>query len=900
MRLRHEQANSVLRTNRHTFGESLKTTAVRAWRSAKRFGAGLLVAGLITAPCAGAMVGCADNQTNHTQQGDGSQIPKTATWREPYKGKVSYDENGNPYMANRFIVTFTKQTNRSEVESLIRDFAGRITGQIPSINMFEIETKDIEVGIAAMSKADHVDFSNRNYYFKTETASEWDNDTYTGNNSAGLWWTDKIQLAQGTNLFDSLQVTLRPTTIAVIDVGFNLGSPSPGQPEIPYVDSVYHFDFGDWDTNVHYDINHSYGTNVSSFIAAINNGFRTNGVASLKKGGTFKILPLKIAATNPDFLRQVVDNTWGIDDVWGDVHSWVAALEYVRDNRTTLNISVVNLSIGIYLELPKRLPMLPPQTSKIIGELIGNGVILVAAAGNNNQNLCSGIFESIWSRINPGSLPGIIAVGATEIKEDEEKRASFSNFSDREECLTVVAPGAKLLVFDRSGNPYLDSGTSYSSPIVAGLVAVMKSINPYLTNEEIVRLLKDNADGIILNEENESVPEARGTWKRINVYATLRAMLQEEQPHQCYLVKKMEHAGDIPHSLFHTNLKLTADKLLFNVYDVPGTPAQNWYVYDLITGQISPSPFGAQVWPFNSDLAYLDDKIIYKDKSQLKIMDRQTGQIKVIEGYDMEGYDGATKISVREFYVSGDKILIGASTDIYSEASGYPYAVNYVYDVKSEELTRLAYGDWRSYIPRAADIDGNNVLIDYYKRSSGDWCEGGGQPGRNNLHQLVLTDISTLESRTLLSLLPPHGCQSDAEISRNYLLYSSYDETTAFLRLYNLVTAESRVIAQTPYNGFDDHGDVMQNGLDLKLFMHDMDEGRMIIGMNYAMTLDGSQVYVYDPVQNKTVTLWEKTSSTRVSGVSIQGRKAAFISEYISRGGSLDPKDETSIYLCNF
>ncbi|MFH2106103.1 MAG: hypothetical protein ABII22_02500 [Candidatus Micrarchaeota archaeon] len=135
MRLKHE-SNPEIRTDKqnHTFGERMKSKAVKAIHSLGRFGRALLVGGLIAAPSAGAFVGCTDGQTQEEEP----VFPKTGIKIIPYNGEILQDENGTYYMATRFIVAFKEgiQVSDSEVEELT---GGKITGKIPGLNAYQVE-----------------------------------------------------------------------------------------------------------------------------------------------------------------------------------------------------------------------------------------------------------------------------------------------------------------------------------------------------------------------------------------------------------------------------------------------------------------------------------------------------------------------------------------------------------------------------------------------------------------------------------------------------------------------------------------------------------------------------------------------------------------------------------------
>lgn len=92
------------------------------------------------------------------------------------------------------------------------------------------------------------------------------------------------------------------------------------------------------------------------------------------------------------------------------------------------------------------------------------GRILVAASGN----------ESVSADINfPSSLTGVISAGASN------EAGQVSDFSNWGETVEIIAPGEDVPVAG-AGGVELVSGTSFSTPVVSGVVSLMKSVYPEL------------------------------------------------------------------------------------------------------------------------------------------------------------------------------------------------------------------------------------------------------------------------------------------------------------------------------------------------------------------------------------------------------------------------------------
>lgn len=125
-----------------------------------------------------------------------------------------------------------------------------------------------------------------------------------------------------------------------------------------------------------------------------------------------------------------------------------------------------------------------------INEVYENGTFLVAAAGNGST--CGGADALVY----PASFDNVFAVSS--VGGDDKHWNTFGNGSTHQhnETVDIMAPGY-VVPISAAPNWYLfGSGTSYASPMVAGVVGLMLSIDPTITNEEIDDILRTTAQNI--------------------------------------------------------------------------------------------------------------------------------------------------------------------------------------------------------------------------------------------------------------------------------------------------------------------------------------------------------------------------------------------------------------------
>ncbi len=114
-----------------------------------------------------------------------------------------------------------------------------------------------------------------------------------------------------------------------------------------------------------------------------------------------------------------------------------------------------------------------------------NGVIIVAAAGNDNHEVPEFL----------GTADGVLSVAATG---PGDEKASFSSYGT---WVELSAPGAGIYTtwydHDTASSTYATvDGTSFAAPITCGSIALLWSAHPGYTREQIIALLLSSCDNI--------------------------------------------------------------------------------------------------------------------------------------------------------------------------------------------------------------------------------------------------------------------------------------------------------------------------------------------------------------------------------------------------------------------
>jgi subtilisin family serine protease/putative cell wall-binding protein len=260
--------------------------------------------------------------------------------------------------------------------------------------------------------------------------------------TAGQYSLDQMRVRDGWSLEKG-----GSGVVAVLDTGVQANHPDLSGRVLSG------YDFANDDSNAADDNGH--GTWVAGIIAAKpNDGYGIAGIS-----WSDKILPVKIM------------NNQGT----GSTSDLISGIRWAADHAAT----VINMSVGGF-----------PYTQGVqdaVNYAWGKGVVLVGAAGNNNRD----------EKFYPASMANVVSVAATQREDD------FSHWSSYGPAVDVSAPGSSVqttnctssacLHPDWGSHTYI-SGTSFATPNVAGVVALIRARNPSWSPQQVVDRLVSTVD----------------------------------------------------------------------------------------------------------------------------------------------------------------------------------------------------------------------------------------------------------------------------------------------------------------------------------------------------------------------------------------------------------------------
>lgn len=428
--------------------------------------------------------------------------------KSDFFGKMSTEDiveidSQTAYFKDKLVVFLKPDLSYFEKVSFFTECGGRLAGWYAPVDLYvlncnadsyvEIEEKcellngmpQVEIAVPAYASKIEPQFTPNDPFkdendpdlgIETEPEVIWDESDPEGRN----WWLEAIDARRAWAFEDYYN----PIKVGILDAGF----------DTEHVELASKITFPNSKQEGR-NLPDDHGTHVAGIVAAE----RNNGVGL---AGICDHAELVCADWSPDGLFQF----------------WLAdlAILFAFSDIVSAGAKVVNLSLGVSASVYDNDAgfiggvLLPKLTSLIMASLLDDGYdfVVVQAAGNGNAygepidvsqngNFCSLSEDNIYIGSHDVStddiLDRIIRVASVG-GYNGRNQYYVSAFSNVGESVDIAAPGEDIYSTTYTYDYSYMSGTSMAAPVVTGVAALVWSVNPSLTGDQVKEIVCTSTD----------------------------------------------------------------------------------------------------------------------------------------------------------------------------------------------------------------------------------------------------------------------------------------------------------------------------------------------------------------------------------------------------------------------
>lgn len=322
----------------------------------------------------------------------------------------------------------------ADLHAMLSSEGGRHHHSLGNLNVRVIRVSSAAAARLLNKLREHPDVAYAEPDYSAEAFKTASDPYFTGGSE---WHLTKIQAPAAWDLTTGSSSVV----VAVVDTGVNASHADlTGKVLTTGYDFVNNgTDTSDWN---------GHGTAVAGVIApASNNALGVAGVAWANP-----ILPIRVLAA----------------DGSGTYSAIASGIIYAADH----GAKIINLSLG------------GTASSQTLQDAVNYAwskqCVIVAAAGNAGNS----------TLVYPAACTNVVAVSATNSSDGIPTWSSYGSY------VSLAAPGDSIVTLYGTNQYAAWSGTSFSSPVTSGVLALMASANTALSNTQLVSLLLQNCDDL--------------------------------------------------------------------------------------------------------------------------------------------------------------------------------------------------------------------------------------------------------------------------------------------------------------------------------------------------------------------------------------------------------------------
>lgn len=569
------------------------------------------------------------------------------------------------------------------------------------------------------------------------------------------WATERTQTAQINEYIKKNNIPLKDITVGVVDSGV--------------------------------DYNHEFLKSriKRTYFNSSSDGYENNELDAVNGHGT--AVSSVIVDNTPDSVSVAAYRVVSDDGSLTTLTSVMGILKAVEDNVDLINASFGGPSSETEFE------------NAIVNYAYDNDIPVICCAGNEG-------FDITYTIQKPADIEAAITVSATS----KDNRNCF--WSNSGLGVDISAPGENINVAVPDNKYDVWSGTSFSTPCISGIIALIKSVYTDYSNDEILNSLKSNSSKLKTYYNSSALPidSFEGTEKfkiidkGIEIYGS--GLVQIGKIFGFDKIKSPEINYSSGNYVDEITVKLKSDYPIY--YTIDGT-------YPTNSSTLYTEPITISADTYLRAVSYCENAVIkYSDETECEYQIFETGtddMFEIDDGGCITGYNG----NVQNLFVP----------NVINNISVTAFKAKIFND---EIITKLVLPDTLSEIPQSAFADNNT--IQYINTGGAKIVQKASFLSNKSLYIIDMPNVTGIETEAfnkcngiysagfLINALELDYIKSNGFYTCDFFVLNAPDITTLYSRAFNnsgLYYAKFPKLKQILKNGinrnapFYDCGDMM-------------------------------------------------------------------------------------------